>query len=94
MATVKLNSAGVRELLKSSGVASDLLTRAKRIAAAADSAAAAADDWGPSADAPTHEVSTFVGQNRGRATVATGNVEAMVAEAQHRTLTASIGAGR
>ena len=94
MATVKLNRDAVRELLRSGPIVADLMARGHRIAVQADSAAASAIPWDPSADAPAHKVTSFIGKNRGRVTVDTGNPEAMIAEARHRTLTRSIDAGR
>lgn len=80
MATrIKLNSAGVRELLKSPGVQADLKRRAERIKNAAG---------------PGHEVEMFVGRNRARASVRTATIDAMVAERAHQTLTRAIPAGK
>lgn len=80
---IELNRAGVGELLKSSEVRADLARRASAIAAAA--AAAGGGTFG-------HEAS--VGKSRARAAVWTEDVEAMLAEANHRALTRAIDAGR
>ena len=76
---VKLNSSGVRELLRSPGVLADLEARAKRIAAAAGGGMV---------------VESAVGANRARAVVITGTREAMEAEARTRALTRAVDAGR
>lgn len=76
---VDLKSAGVRELLRSPGVAAELKNRAERIRNAAG---------------PGHEVTSFRGSNRARSTVRTTTVEAMISEQRHGTLTRAIGAGR
>lgn len=76
---IKLNRAGVRELLRSKEVQDDLAARAERIAAAA----------GDGFDA-----SSFVGANRARASVMAVSIEARIAEAKDRTLTRAIDAGR
>lgn len=81
----KINSAGVRELLRSAAVQADLKERADRIAAAANAAAGLQDGF---------IVDTDVGANRARAVVLTATADAMVAEATDRTLTRSIDAGR
>lgn len=76
---LELNSAGVRELLRSGAVQGDLTRRARAIAAAAG---------------PGFEVDSRVGPNRARASVRTATFEAMYAEATRRTLTRALGAGR
>lgn len=76
---IRLNRAGIRELLRSPGVQADLAARARRIAAAAG---------------PGHVVDVEVGPNRARAAVITDSVDAMVAEATRRSLTRAIDAGR
>lgn len=76
---VKLNSAGVRELLRSSGVQTDLQRRARAIAAAAGDG---------------FEVDTQVGSVRARASVRSATLDAHVAEATDRALTRAIDAGR
>lgn len=78
-AKIKLNSAGVKALLKSPEVQADLKARADRIAAQAG---------------PGHKVETFVGKNRARANVATETIDAMISEQAHGTLTNAIEAGR
>ena len=75
----KRNSAGIRQLLRSSEVEANLRARAERIAAAAG---------------PGHEVDSRIGANRARASVATATFEAMQSEATDRTLTRAIDAGR
>lgn len=82
---IKLNSAGVKALLRDPRVAADLLRRANQIAAAADGAA---NEPG----AHTAEVET--GPNRARAAVYTETPRAMALEARDRTLTHSLDAGR
>lgn len=77
--TVKLNRAGIEELLRSSGVAGDLEARAERIAAAA----------GEGFD---HEVE--IGPSRARAAVWTATRAARRAEASDRALTSAVDAGR
>lgn len=82
---IVLNSKGVRDLLRSPAVAADLERRAKNIAAAADGATGRAGD---------HAVETQVGPNRARAAVYTDTFNAMHREADQRTLTRSLDAGR
>lgn len=76
---VVLTRNGPRDLRRSREVVRDLEARAERIAAAAG---------------PGHRVETEIGQNRARVAVITDTVEAMVAEAIHRTLTRALDAGR
>jgi len=76
---VELNRAGVRDLLRSDEVEADLRRRATAIAAAAGDG---------------YEVEMFRGQNRWRATVRTADEVARRDEAENRTLTAAIDAGR
>lgn len=76
---VKLNSSGVRALLKSEPVQRDLRNRAERIAASAG---------------PGMEVEESVGATRARAAVVTATFEAKAAEARSGTLTSALGAGR
>lgn len=76
---VKLNSAGVRALLRSVDVCNDLRARAARIAAAAGD--------GMESDAS-------IGSNRARATVWTDTNEARRAEADEFALTRAVDAGR
>lgn len=76
---LKINKAGIRELLKSPAIQADLERRAQQIAAAAG---------------PGMEVSTQQGENRARATVITATTEARAAEANNRSLTAALDAGR
>lgn len=80
MLVIKLNSSGIRELLKSPGVVADLEDRASRIAAAAG--------------AGMETAGATIGRNRARATVVTASYEAMLAEATDRALTRAIDAGR
>ncbi|MGV9364522.1 hypothetical protein [Amycolatopsis sp. NPDC003731] len=77
--TLKLNSAGVVELLKSEGVLSDLADRADAIAAAAG---------------PGFESDWERGPKRARASVRTTDYESRLAEARERALTRAIDAGR
>lgn len=76
---LKLNQAGVRELLKSEGVLADLADRADAIAAAAGDGFES--DWER-------------GPKRARASVRTTDYESRKAEAQARALTRAIDAGR
>lgn len=76
---IKLNSAGIRKLLRSDDVRHDLERRAEAIAAAAGK--------GMEADSQT-------GTNRASATVWTDTPGAMSAEARSRALTRAIDAGR
>lgn len=76
---VQLNRAGVRELLRSSEVRADLERRASAIARAAGDGM---------------ETDSEVGPNRARASVRTATSEAVKAEAEHRSLTSAIDAGR
>lgn len=76
---VKLVSKGMRDLLRSDEVRSDLAERARRIAAAAG---------------PGMAYSSTIGRRRALAMVWTDTPEAMVAEAHGRDLTRAIDAGR
>jgi hypothetical protein len=76
---VKLNPAGMRELLRDPGVRDDLKRRADRIARAAGRGM---------------ESTASTGRNRALAMVWTETPEAMAAEAHNRKLTRSIDAGR
>ena len=86
MIRIDLNSPEIRRLLQGKGdyegVQADLKRRAEAIAAAAG---------GPEAG---FEVGTNVGPNRARASVVTTTIEAMRAEAEDRTLTRALDAGR
>lgn len=75
---IKLNSRGVQALHRHSGVLADVAGRARRMAVAAG---------------PGFVASSMVGK-RARASVITGDVEAMRAEATNRSLTRAIDAGR
>lgn len=75
-----VNSAGIRDLLRSKEVAADLRRRAERIRDQAG-----ADD---------HEVQVFIGRNRARATVRTSTYEGRQDEAIHRQLSRALDAGR
>jgi hypothetical protein len=76
---VKLNRKGMRDLLQSAEVRSDLAARAARIAAAAGDGM---------------ESDSSVGSNRARASVWTGTYEARRAEADGFALSRAIDAGR
>ena len=78
---VKLNSAGIREVLKSDEVRADILRRAEAIKAAAGGG----DDYEAGAE--------IVG-NRVMGWVVTATPEAKQAEAEDRTLTRALDAGR
>lgn len=76
---IKLNRAGIRQLLKLPEVQADLARRAQAIATAAG---------------PGMEVNQQIGANRARASVRTETTAARLAEARDRTLTRAIDAGR
>jgi hypothetical protein len=78
-ARVNLNSAGVRDVLRSPGVERDLRERANRIAQAAGEG---------------YEADSAIGAHRARATVWTGTPEAMVLEATEHRLLRALDAGR
>lgn len=75
----RVHGDGVRKLLRSDEVRADLERRAQAIADRAGSGFAAESE---------------VGSNRARAVVYTADFDAMLAEAQQRTLTRAIDAGR
>ena len=77
---VKLNSSGIREVLRSDEVREDILRRAEAI-----KAAAGGDD---------HEAGAEVVGNRVMGWVVTATPEAKRAEAEDRTLTRALDAGR
>jgi hypothetical protein len=79
--TVKLNSAGIREVLQSDDVRQDILRRAEAIKAAAGGG----DDY---------EAGAEVVGNRVMGWVVTATAEAKRAEAEDRTLTRALDAGR
>lgn len=81
----KLNSSGIRELLRSEGVQFELKRRADAIAAAAN--AAAGLDGG-------FVVDNDIGSTRARSVVVTATADAMVAEATDQVLTRAIDHGR
>jgi hypothetical protein len=76
---IEMNSEGARELLRSPEVAAELERRAQLIAAAAG---------------PGFEVDARLGANRARASVRAATLEARKAEAEERTLTRALEAGR
>lgn len=76
---IKLDSGGIREMLRSSAVQADLAGRARRIAEQAG---------------PGMAVSSISGRRRALAMVWTDTPEAMEAEATQRALTRAIDAGR
>lgn len=78
-ARIKLKSKGVRELLKSQAVQNDLAARADRIASAAGDG---------------HETQVTTNRDRGVAFVNTATFEARESEAENRSLTRAIDAGR
>lgn len=78
---IKLNPAGMRQLLRDPSVAG-LERRARAVAARADS----------SLSAPGHSVEVHVGPNRARAIVKTTSTEARVAEARRRNLAFAVNA--
>lgn len=77
--TVKVNRAGVRELLRSPEMLGELEQRAQRISTAAG---------------PGHRIDSAIGPNRARAAVITETVEAMRREATERSLSKALDAGR
>lgn len=76
---VRIDSKAARELLKSAEVQADLMRRARRVAGAAG---------------PGHVVSVEVGPKRARAEVRTGTAAARRAEAERKSLTSALDAGR
>jgi len=78
-AQIELNSQGVRDLLRSPEIRGDLERRAGAIARTAG---------------PGFVADSTVGPNRARASVGTTDIESMRAEAEDRTLTRAIDAGR
>ena len=76
---IKLNKAGMRELLRSQAVQQDMERRARLIAAAAGDGMAVESEIGP---------------NRARAEVRTDTFEARHAEATTRNLSTAVDAGR
>lgn len=82
---VRMNPAGAREVLNSSGVQQDLLARAERIKARADSMASG-----------KYEADVQPGKNRAHAMVKTpkGDFATMASQAKHNTLLKSMDAGR
>lgn len=82
MATVKLNSAGIRQVLRSAEVEADIRRRAEAIKAAAGG------------DPDDYEAGAEVVGNRVMGWVVTATNEAKVAEATDRALTRALDAGR
>lgn len=82
---VKINSSGARSLLNSSEVQEDLLARASRIKARADSMGSG-----------RYEADVQPGRNRAHAMVKTpkGDFKTMASQAKHNTLLKSMDAGR
>ena len=80
---VKMNRAGVREVLQSDGVQNDLLARAKAIAASAN----ASSGGGYAAD-------VIAGKNRARAVVKATDRNSAFDNSRNNTLAKSIDAGR
>lgn len=76
---IRLNPAGVRELLQSEEIRADIERRGHKIAARAGDGM---------------EVETTTGPNRAHVTVRTATTDARVAEATARVLTQAIDAGR
>lgn len=77
--TVKINKDVARSLLRSTEVQGDLQERADRIAASAG---------------PGFVAEVEVGANRARGVVYTSDIDSMIAEAQDRSLTRALDAGR
>jgi hypothetical protein len=82
---IVLNSKGIQALLTDEKVAADLHRRATAVAQAADAATGRAGD---------HGVEVSIGRRRARAAVFTQTFNAMHREAESRTLTRSLDAGR
>lgn len=82
---VKMNSAGAREVMNSSGVQSDLLARANRIKARADGIGSG-----------KYVADVQPGRNRAHAMVKTpsGDLRTMRSQAKHNSLLKSMDAGR
>lgn len=98
---LELNGPGIRELLKSDGVAADIHERAERVATAANERYAAIDvgarDKGQSGGGETHIKATVdktPGKNRARARVVADHPAARAVEARHRVLGQSTDAAR
>ena len=73
---LRLNSAGMREMLKSAGVLQDMRARAERVAQAAGTGM---------------EATAVVGKTRARASVITATTEARYNEASGKALTRAFG---
>ena len=73
---LRLNSAGMREMLKSAGVLADVTARAQRVAQAAG---------------PGMQASSITGKTRARASVITATTEARYNEASGKALTRAFG---
>lgn len=82
---VKMNPAGAREVMNSSGVQRDLLARANRIKARADGMGSG-----------VYEADVQPGVNRAHARVKTprGDFKTMASQQKHNTLLKSMDAGR
>jgi hypothetical protein len=78
---IVMNHDGAQALLKSTEVQALLRQKAEAIAAAAGGA-------------PEFVVDSRVGKARARASVRTGNFDGIRAEAEHRTLSSALDAGR
>lgn len=76
---IRINRAGIVELLKDPGVQADLRRRGERVAAAAG---------------PGHRVESAVGKKRARSAVIIDDWRAARNEAKNRTLTTAFGAAR
>lgn len=81
----KVNAAGAREVLNSSGVQADLPARARAVKAHAESM-----------DGGVYEADVRAGKNRAHAMVKTprGDFRTMALQAEHNTLLKSMDAGR
>lgn len=79
---VEMNHAGAREILNSSGVQSNLLSRAQRIKAQADSMGSG-----------IYAADVQPGKNRAHAMVKTTDAQSMASNAKHNTLVKSLDAG-
>lgn len=94
MAKIVINPAGVRELLNSDGVAADLMARAERVKAAADSAGIQVQWPGEPRIPLPYSTQIHHGPTRVVARVAAAHPGGLRAEAKYHMLTAALDAAR